>query len=161
MQIIPYAATRMPTRDEDAGLYQRHRPEQTLLYQIVEQHLPGLHRPSGAAGRELPEYVQREFDDNLKCGRLEHGFLRVRCESFHAEQLVAFSCKRRGTVLVAGHYAWRRVRRCLVDEVLPHEPIWQWVLSSPFQLHFLFANQPAIMGQVLGIVYRIISTQLI
>ena len=33
---------------------------------------------------------------NLKCGRLEHGFLRVRCESCHNEFLVAFSCKRRG-----------------------------------------------------------------
>jgi hypothetical protein len=25
----------------------------------------------------------------------------------------------------------------LVDEVLPHEPIRQWVLSFPFQLRFL------------------------
>jgi hypothetical protein len=105
--------------------------------------------------------VQREFDDYLKCGRLEHGFLRVRYESFHAEQLVAFRCKRRGTAPVAGHYALRRVRRCLVDEVFLHEPMQQWVLSFPFQLHFLSANQPAIMGQVLGIVYRVLSTQLI
>jgi ribosomal protein S27E len=36
--------------------------------------------------------VQREFEDYLRCGRLEHGFLRVRCESCHAEHLVAFSC---------------------------------------------------------------------
>jgi hypothetical protein len=27
---------------------------------------------------------------------VEHGFLRVRCESCHYEKLVAFSCKRRG-----------------------------------------------------------------
>ncbi len=47
-------------------------------------------------GRELPGYVQREFEDYLKCGRLEHGFLRVRCASCHTEHLVAFSCKRRG-----------------------------------------------------------------
>jgi len=26
----------------------------------------------------LPGYVQREFEDNLKCGRLEHGFQRQR-----------------------------------------------------------------------------------
>jgi hypothetical protein len=31
----------------------------------------------------------------LKCGRLEEGFLRVRCEACHAEKLVAFSCKKR------------------------------------------------------------------
>lgn len=26
-----------------------------------------------AQGRPLPECVQREFEDHLKCGRLEHG----------------------------------------------------------------------------------------
>jgi len=49
-----------------------------------------------AQGTVLPGYVQREFEDYLKCGRLEHGFLRVRCDICHAEHLVAFSCKRRG-----------------------------------------------------------------
>jgi hypothetical protein len=30
--------------------------------------------------RALALYVQREFDDYLQCGRIEHGFLRVRSE---------------------------------------------------------------------------------
>jgi len=67
-------------------------------------------------GRELPDYVHREFEDCLKCSRLEHGFLRVRYESCHAEHLV--------------------------DEVLPEQPVRQWVLSFPFQLRFLFASRP-------------------
>ena len=49
----------------------------------------------------------------------------------------------------------------LVDEVLPHEPMRQWVLSVPFPLRFLFASQPKIMGKALGIVYRAIATHLI
>jgi hypothetical protein len=49
----------------------------------------------------------------------------------------------------------------LVDEVLPREPMRQWVLSVPFPLRFLFASRPEIMGQVLGIVYRTIATHLI
>jgi hypothetical protein len=48
----------------------------------------------------------------------------------------------------------------LVDEVLPHQPMRQWVLSVPFPLRFLFASQPAVMGRVLGIVYRVIATHL-
>ncbi len=48
----------------------------------------------------------------------------------------------------------------LVDEVLPYEPMRQWVLSFPFQLRFLFARHPEIMSQVLGIVYRAIATHL-
>lgn len=49
----------------------------------------------------------------------------------------------------------------LVDEVLPEQRMRQWVLSFPFQLRFLFASGQAIMGQVLGIVYRVIAKRLI
>ncbi len=49
----------------------------------------------------------------------------------------------------------------LVDDVLPHEPIRQWVLSFPFQLRFLFASYPEVMGKVLGIVYRTLATHII
>jgi hypothetical protein len=63
--------------------YQRHRPEQTLLYQFVEQYYPAFVDPLAAQGATLPEYVQREFDDYLiwlflckraflTCGRLEY-----------------------------------------------------------------------------------------
>jgi hypothetical protein len=37
----------------------------------------------------------------------------------------------------------------------------QWVLSFPYPLRLLFASRPAIMGQVLGIVYRCIGMHLI
>lgn len=49
----------------------------------------------------------------------------------------------------------------LVDEVLPEQPMRQWVLSFPFPLRFLFASRPEIMGRVLGIVYRVIATYLV
>lgn len=34
---MPEVAARMASRDEDAGRYQRHRPEQTLLCEIVDE----------------------------------------------------------------------------------------------------------------------------
>ncbi len=37
----------------------------------------------------------------------------------------------------------------------------QWVLSFPFQLRFLFASRPELMGKVLGIFYRVISMHLV
>ena len=49
----------------------------------------------------------------------------------------------------------------LVDEVFPEQPVRQWVLSFPYPLRFLFASRPEVMGQVLGIVYRVIATHLI
>ena len=69
---------RAPPFIEPPG-YTRHRPEATLLYQLVEKHYPEFVAMREAAGRALPKYVQEEFEAYLKCGRLEHGFLRVRC----------------------------------------------------------------------------------
>jgi len=79
--------------------YSRHRPETTLLYQLVAEHYPGFRDRRAAEGRALPRYVEDEFEAYLKCGLLEHGFLRVKCDSCQAENLVAFSCKRRGVDL--------------------------------------------------------------
>ncbi len=59
--------------------YERHRPEHTLLDQLIEQHYPALIAQLDAQGRSLPPHVHQEFEAYLKCGRLEHGFLRVRC----------------------------------------------------------------------------------
>ncbi len=112
-------------------------------------------------GRRLPGYVVKEFEDYLKCGRLEHGFLRVRCESCHHEKLVAFSCKRRGFCPSCGARRMADSAAHLVDEVLPKRPIRQWVLSVPFTLRYLFATNPKVMSRVLTIVHRVISTFLI
>ena len=141
--------------------YERHRPETTLLYQLVDAHYPVFADRMVAQGTPLPNQVQREFEDYLKCGRLEHGFLRVRCENCHTERLVAFSCKRRGFCPSCGARRMVESAALLVDEVLPEQPVRQWVLSFPFQLRFLFASRPEIMGRVLGIVYRVIATHLV
>ena len=38
--------------------YGRHRPERTLLYQLVEQHYPTFRELRAAADRPLPDFVQ-------------------------------------------------------------------------------------------------------
>jgi ribosomal protein S27E len=75
--------------------------------------------------------VQDEFDAYLKCGRLEEGFLRVRCEHCHAEKLVAFSRKKRGFCPSCGARRMAETAAPLADEVLPERPLRQWVLSLP------------------------------
>ena len=112
-------------------------------------------------GKRLPLHVQQEFADYLKCGRLEHGFMRLQCTECHHGHLVAFSCKRRGFCPSCGARRMAESAAMLVDEVLPEQPIRQWVLSFPFQLRFLFASRPELMGRVLGIVYRALSIHLI
>ncbi len=141
--------------------YERHRPGQTLLYRIVEQHYPAFIEYMAERGRPLPDYVRQEFESYLKCGQLEHGFLRVRCDTCHAEHLVAFSCKQRGICPSCGARRMAETAALLVDDVLPDQPLRQWVLSVPYALRFLFATRPAIMGRVLAIVYRSIASHLI
>jgi hypothetical protein len=154
-------AVGMASRDVYAGRFQRHRPEQTLLYQIVDEYSPAFAAYMSDQGRELPDYVQREFEEFLKCGRLGHGFRRVRCESCYAEHLVAFSCKRRVFCPSCGAQRMVESAALLVDELLPEQSMRQWVLNFPFQLRFLFASRPGIMVWVLGIVYRVIAMLLV
>lgn len=59
--------------------------------QLVAAHYPRFLDLLANNDRSLPEYVQREFEDFLKCGILDHSFLRVRCQDCHGERLVAFS----------------------------------------------------------------------
>ncbi len=73
-------------------LHERHRPEKTLLYRIIDRYYPEFLDYMAEQGRSLPLHVQKEFDEYLKCGRLKHGFLRVQCSTCHHERLVAFSC---------------------------------------------------------------------
>ncbi len=127
---------------------------------LVEEHYPAFAERMACEGRALPDYERREFDEFLSCGRLEHGFLRVRCDSCYAERLVAFSCKRRGFCPSCGARRMVEAAALLADEVFPEQPVRQWVLSFPYPLRFLFAGRPEVMGKVLGIVYRAISTHL-
>lgn len=147
---------RAPPFIEPAG-YARHRPESTLLYQLVEQHWPRFRELRAMEGRSLPGYIEEEFEAYLQCGRLEEGFLRVRCERCHAEKLVAFSCKKRGFCPSCGARRMAETAALLADEVLPERPLRQWVLSLPHALRFLLATDPDALTLVLGAVYRAVS----
>jgi len=148
-------------KPSSTGVYVRHRPETTLLYQIVQEYWPEFQAELAGHGKNLPAYVVKEFDEYLKCGRLEYGFLRVKCETCHDEKLVAFSCKRRGFCPSCGARRMADSAALLVDDILPHQAMRQWVLSVPFPLRYLFASKPAVMGKVLGIVHRAIATHLV
>ena len=76
-------------------------------------------------GKPLPRYVRREFEEYLKCGRLKHGFLRLRCDTCQAERLLAFRCKRRGICPSCGARRMVESAALLVDEILPQRPMRQ------------------------------------
>ena len=123
--------------------YERRRPEQTTLYRLVQAHAATFFADVEAAtGASLPEFVKDEFDAYLECGILAHGFLRLHCSDCGHDKLVAFSCKRRGFCPSCGARRMAQTAAHLVDHVIPHVPVRQWVLSLPFPLRLLLAAQP-------------------
>ena len=73
--------------------YERHQPEQTLLYQLIETHYPALVDQLAQQGKSLPDHVHREFEAYLKCGRLEHGFIRAATNGNYALGTARFKQK--------------------------------------------------------------------
>jgi ribosomal protein S27E len=93
--------------------------------QIIDDNYADFLARFEAEGRSLSRFLRREFEDYLKCGRLEHGFLRVRCTGCHAEKLVAFSYKRRGFCPSCGARRMVESAALLIDEALPAVPMHQ------------------------------------
>ena len=57
-----------------ALLYQRRRPEETTLYQLVQEHVETFFaQVELETGAGLPQFVKDEFDAFLQCGILAHG----------------------------------------------------------------------------------------
>ena len=164
--------------------YQRHQPENTTLYPIIEQNLSVLLDAIYQQEASLPGFVLAEFEDYLRCGRLEHGFVRVKCNGCRHEHLVAFSCNRRGLLrascpppcgpafgcskIAPGDFdcpscgARRMIETSahLVDHVFPEVPIRQRVLSFPRPLRLLFASNPDALSRCLAVTVRAIQTDL-
>jgi Transposase zinc-binding domain len=106
--------------------YVRHRPEQTALYQLNQQHAATFFaQAQDATGSSLPLYVKDEFDSFLSCGILVHGFLRLHCGGCKQDQLLTFSCKRRGFCHSCGAKRMSETAAYLVDHVIPSVQVRQ------------------------------------
>ncbi len=154
----PKTASPSPADDTPAP-YERRRPEETTLYQVVQEHLDTfLAQVEQETGTGLPQFVQNEFKAFLECGILAHGFLHLRCGDCAHEKRVAFSCKRRGFCPACGARRMTETAAHLVEQVIPHVPVRQWVVSFPIPLRHLFATQPHLLSAVLQVIHRALST---
>jgi hypothetical protein len=130
-----------------APAYERHRPEETVLYGVVQSELESF--LARVRDRPLPRFVEREFRGFLECGILAHGFLRVHCGACGRDRIVAFSCKGRGFCPSCLGRRMADTAAHLVDRVLPEAPVRQWVLTVPFALRYRLAYDAALTSLVL------------
>src|SRR6266511_3863250 len=121
--------------------YEPRDPSRTVLYTVIADHLEtflaSLDADPDATG--LPAYVERELYDDLQCGILAHGFLRLGCDTCHKELLLPFSCKRRGFCPSCAGRRMAQTAAHLVERVIPWVPTRQWVVSVPVPLRYWMA----------------------
>ena len=129
-----------PPRKPSPGTkpYQSRRPERTVVYQVVQQHLETWLAQARAEldGDPVPAFIERDLRRYLDCGILAHGFARARCDGCGEGFLIAFSCKGRGICPSCNTRRMAETAAHLVDHVFPRVPVRQWVLSLPKRLRY-------------------------
>jgi hypothetical protein len=61
--------------------YRRRRPEESVLYGVVQTELATFLTRALARERPVPRFVERELRGFLGCVILAHGFVRVHCDA--------------------------------------------------------------------------------
>ncbi len=144
---------------DDPG-YSRRRPEESVLYGVVQGELESFLARALARERPVPRFVERELRGFLGCGILAHGFVRVHCDACGLDRIVAFSCKGRGFCPSCGGRRMADTAGHLVDRVLPEVPVRQWVLSLPHALRYRLAYDASLTTAVLGVFVRTVFASL-
>ena len=96
----------------------------------------------------MPRFIEKTFRAYLDCGIPEKGFTRLHCASCGHDDIVAFSCKRRGVCPSCSARHMEDGAAHLVDHVLPRVPFRQWVVGWPFELGGMLAVRPELLKAV-------------
>jgi hypothetical protein len=152
---------RAPRESRGGGSrYERQRPEESVLYAVVQRELESFLAQAAARERPVPRFVEREFRAYLRCGILAHGFARVHCDACGFDRVVAFSCRGRGFCPSCGGRRMADTAAHLVDRVFPEVPVRQWVISFLFALRCRLAYDARLLREVLNIFIRSIFSSL-
>ena len=145
------------------GAYRPRRPQDSFLYQLVQQHLEtflATHREACQDDDPIPTYIERAFRSFLECGIPAFGFARAYCSSCKHDFIVPFSCKTRGLCPSCNTRRMVQTAAHLVDHVIPRSPVRQWVLTVPKRVRYFLQRDPRIFSGVLRVFMRAVETTL-
>jgi len=151
--------------------YTRRTPEQSIFYKAFKKQWPIIRAMCRAAndGHGLPVFIEKAADNYLKCGKgtginsffqnllipvPKHGFVYAKCDRCEESIAVALSCKQRGLCNSCDTRRGIAMSAHLVDEVIPHVKIRQWVITFPHDLRYLLAWKKDLRSWVLAAVMR-------
>ena len=142
---------------------ERRRPEDTVLYQVVQEHLETFLAQVEAETRIglARNLFKRSSMPSCNAGSSPTAFSACGVATVPMRSLWPSAASGVASVRAVAPGAWPRPLPHLVDHVIPRVPVRQWVLSFPIQLRVLFAAHPALLTPVLRIVHRVIATFLI
>lgn len=145
------AATTPPKTGAAPGVYRRHRPETTALYEVVRDNLETLFGAidDGGLAVRIPKHARQELLAYLDCGLLCRGFARLKCRGCSETRLVAFSCKGRGFCPSCMGRRMCATAANLIERVLPPSTaLRQWVLTFPFSWRPRLAQDGELLGRL-------------
>ena len=134
--------------------YIRRRPELSPCYRILQNHLNTFISDRDREGRPLPNYVIKEFDSYLECRIPAYRCFRLIRKSCQKEQVVAFSCKKRG--FCPSCCAKRQVEAAthLVDHVLPMASYRQFEVTFPILMCYWLHSNKELFSNVYRILFK-------
>jgi hypothetical protein len=149
-----------PTLTPRGGVrYQRRRPDQGSLYQVVRDNLETFYAAveEGFVSAPLPSFVRDELEGFLDCGLLCRGAALLVCPECRLIETVALSCKGRGFCPSCLGRRMAETSANLVEAVLPPGvPLRQWVVTFPFELRPRLSFDAELLSAVCGLVNEVL-----
>jgi len=134
---------------DPSAIYRPRHPERSVFYKLLERHFDRYvyayeDRFEPRAG-PLRAVVRRAVEAFLACGRPEGGFARVRCDTCHAEHLLAYSCHTRNFCPSCQAKRAALFAERLVEDLadVPHR---HWTCTIPRALRGLFERDRRLLG---------------
>ena len=127
------------------------------MHQILREHLNTFEEEMANEGRTMPQYITKTIDRYLECGIPAHGVTRLTCEDCGISFALPFSCKCRGICPSCHARRAAEVAAHMVDDVVPHNPVRQYVVNLPFPLRLWTAANRNVLSRVCTIICTIIQ----
>lgn len=138
---IPSPQTYRPRRPEKTDLFQAVVQNIDLFYEVYDERFLAQHGP-------LRRRATQAFEAFLRCGRLQGGFARVKCESCGDEYHVAFSCQRRGICSSCQQKRAELLCRFVEEQVIEPVDHRQHVFVVPKTLRGIFHGDREMLNKL-------------
>ena len=136
--------------------YARRKPEESLLYKLVQRHWPGIERDLREAsdGAPVPKFIAKAVEAYSRCGMLMPCFRLPRPPLPRSKYSRGAGLPARGICPSCDGRRMTELSAHLADSVFPAVPVRQFVLTVPFRIVGLLSWNAKLRGKVLSAFLR-------